>query len=99
MAKTYSRIDAVRKTANILKFLGDQREPVSPAEVSKAVEMPTGTVMCHLVTLEECGFAEMIGEKYRIGMGAAMLWARYKSLMESDRARIDRNLNQLDGGE
>ena len=94
---TYKRIEAVKRTGEILKYLANQKEPVSGADVAKAVDLQGGTVMCHLATLEDLGFVERIGDRVRLGMGVAMLWARVKSSLEADRANIDENLTKLDG--
>lgn len=92
---TYKRIAAVTKAGEILKYLANQKEPVAGAEVAKAVELQAGTVMCHLATLEDLGFVERIGDRVRLGMGVAMLWARVKSNKETDQAKINGDLRDL----
>jgi len=96
MKKTYRTIEAVRKAGEILNFLATQREPLSGADVGQAVGMATGTVMCHLATLEELGFVRSVGERYELGMGAALLWSRYKANRQAQRDAITRELRELE---
>jgi|GEM_PF-639552 len=105
MAKTYKQISSVRKAGDILRYLADAREPASGAEVGRAVSLPMGTVMCHLSTLEACGFVRRAGGsgagggdgRWELGMGLALFWARAKSKLEADRARIGREIETLEG--
>ena len=94
--KTYRTVEAVRKAGEILKFLAHQKEPVPGAVIGKAVGLATGTVMCHLATLEEMGFVRRIGDGYELGMGAALLWSRYKANREAQRAQIEKELEELE---
>ena len=50
---TYRRIASVRRANDILVFLGEQTGPVSGIEIAKALDLPHGTVMCHLCTHED----------------------------------------------
>ena len=96
MATTYKRIEAVRKTGEILKFLAGQKEPIPCPKIAQAVNLPTGTTMCHLATLEDLGFVSTVGDRFRLGMGLALFWARVRSGLEGDRARIDQDIKSLD---
>jgi DNA-binding IclR family transcriptional regulator len=49
--------------------------------------------MC--VTLEETGLLKQIGDKYELGMGNALLWARKKASLEGERDEINKELDQL----
>ncbi len=93
---TYKRIEAVRKTGEILKFLAGQKEPVPCPKIAQAVNLPTGTAMCHLATLEDLGFVSTVGDRFRLGMGLALFWARVKSTLEAERTRIEQNIKSLD---
>jgi DNA-binding IclR family transcriptional regulator len=97
MSKTYRRIEAVRKAGEILKYLAHQKEPVNGPEIAKALDMAEGTVMCHMATLEDLGFVQGVGDRFKLGMGLALIWARVKSSLEADRQRIDNNLKELEG--
>jgi DNA-binding IclR family transcriptional regulator len=92
---TYKRIAAVSKAGYILKYLADQKEPCSGADIANAVDLQLGTVMCHLATLEDLGFVQRIGDRVRLGMGIAMIWARVKSNLEGDKARIEKQLDEI----
>lgn len=96
---TYRRIDAVRKAADILKMLSNQKTPVTGGEVAQACGIPVATAMSHIATLGDAGFVESVGDGYRLGAAAAMLWARVKGNLEGDKARIERSLTQLEDGE
>ena len=96
MATTYKRIESVRKTGEILKFLAGQKEPVTGPKIAQAVSLALGTTMCHLATLEDLGFISMVGDRFRLGMGLALFWARVRSGLEADRARIDHDIKLLD---
>ncbi len=92
---TYRRIEAVRKTGEILKYLANIKEPATGPDIAKAVGLPTGTTMCHLATLEDLGFVLTIGERFQLGMGLALFWARVKSTLEAQRDNINNALNLL----
>lgn len=92
---TYKRIEAVKKAADILKHMGHRKEPVTGADVAQAVGIPVGTAMCHLVTLEDAGFVEPVGDRYMIGRQVALVWARVKGNLEAQRAKIDADLEEL----
>ncbi len=94
--KTYKRIEAVRKAGEILKFLANEKEPVSGQEIARAVNIPAGTVMCHMITLEELGFVVSVGERFNLGMALALMWARVKSTLEGEKERVEKDLNSLE---
>lgn len=98
---TYRRIAAVKLATDILKYLGEQREPVQGQGIASALDAPHGTVMCHLVTLEDAGFVQRVGDHWRVGMGLALIWARVKSNLEGQREKISRDLASIaiEGGE
>lgn len=94
--KTYRRIEAVRKADEILKHLGQTKEPVSGAAIAAAVGLPTGTVMCYLATHEDAGFVERIGDRYQVGLGLVLIKSRLKANLEGQRMLIDANLKELE---
>ncbi|MBI2354251.1 MAG: helix-turn-helix domain-containing protein [Deltaproteobacteria bacterium] len=95
MAQSYRRIESVTKTLEILEYLAAQKEPVSGPDIARAVGLPVGTIMCHVMTLEERNFIQRIGDRFRLGMMMAILWARVKSSLETQRDRIDRDLESI----
>lgn len=95
---SYRRIESVRKALEILEFLAHRKEPATAKELSVAVNIPEGTTMCHLVTMEDARFVRRVGDGYEVGMNAALVWARKKTLLESERDRVDRDLAKLTTG-
>jgi len=95
MATTYKRIEAVKKTTEIIDFLASVKEVATGAQIAQAVGLPAGTVMCHLSTLEEAGYVTGIGGGYKLGMKLALHWARVKSNLEGQRDRINRDLELI----
>jgi len=92
---TYKRIEAVKKAGEILKYLANQKEPVNGPAIATAVNLPVGTVMCHLATLEDLGFVESIGDRFVLGLGVGLFWSRMKSNLEAQKARIEQDLDRL----
>lgn len=95
---TYKRIEAVRKAGEILKFLARVKEPAGGTEIAAAVGLPAGTVMCSLATLEDLGFVQGVGDRYRLGLGLALIYARVKSGLEAERVRLEDTIKKLDNG-
>lgn len=93
--RTYKRINAIKTTIAVIKYLSDRREPVSGTDAAAALEMQYGTLMCHLVTLEDAGMVRRVGDHWELGDGMALLWARKKSRLLSARDRIDQTLTEL----
>jgi len=96
--RTYKRIESIRKGNEILKYLGQMKEPASGPEIAAAVGLPTGTVMCYLATHEDAGFVQRIGDRYQVGLGLVLIKSRLKSNLEGQRMLIDANLKELDSG-
>ncbi len=92
---TYTRIAAVEKTIQVLRFLADQKEPVSGRAVALALDIPVGTTMCHLVTLEDQRMVRRIGEHWELGDGMAIFWARRKAQLEVGIARMKNTLTDI----
>ena len=62
--KSYTKIGAVQKSIEIMKFMAREVQPVSPTEISNAVGIPFHTVMSHLATLEDDGLVQKVYERY-----------------------------------
>lgn len=92
---SYNRIAAVTKALQILRFLADQKKPVSGKEVASAMGMAHGTVMCHLATMEDERFVRKAGEHFELGQEAGLLWARRKSSLAANITRSHGELNEL----
>lgn len=98
MSTTYRRIGAVKTTADLLQFLSRQKEPVTGSAVAEGLGLPTATVMCHLVTLEDAGLVRKIADGYELGMKIMLFWAAYKSKLEERIARDTADLQRLNEG-
>jgi len=97
MTKSYREIEAVTKTVGIIKFLSTQKEPVSVLDIAQAVNMPLGTVACHLKTLEKAEYVRSYGNTFSIGGELARIWARQVAVMEGKRDRLDKEIKILKG--
>jgi len=92
---SYKRIEAVVKTGHILKYLGNQKTPVNGLDIARAVGLPVGTTMCHLVSLAEHGFVRQLSDGWELGLGLALIWARVKSNLEGQRDRVNRDIETI----
>lgn len=95
---TYKRISAVKISVDIMRFLADQRDPVSGNDIAAGVGIKYGTVMCHLATLEDERFARRINgvDAFVLGQEAALLWSRCKSNLQANKDRIDNDLKEME---
>lgn len=95
--KSYNRIAAVTKACDILGVLAEAKEPLTGNEVAVRVQLPVGTVMCQLVTLEDAGLVQEVGGGWKLGMKMAVYWARIRSSMEAERDRLNNNIKSIGG--
>lgn len=92
---TYKRIGAVKTTLNILRFLADQKEPVTGREIAVALGMPHGTCMCYLATLDDDGVVRQSGECFELGMAMSMFWAKTRDREEKRMNDAKQNLKSI----
>lgn len=81
----------------VLRYLAEQKTPVSGTAVAEALGIKYGTTMCHLATLAEGRFADRVGEHWELGHEVAMLWARKRAQLAAGKSRIENELDQLGG--
>jgi DNA-binding IclR family transcriptional regulator len=93
---TYTRINAVKVSVAILRYLAEQKQPVTGQDVARATGEKHGTVMCHLATLEDERLVRSVGGAYELDMGLALFWARKKSQLQGQIERATVELNQLE---
>lgn len=93
---SYKRIKSITLSNSILKFLADQRQPVSGQDIARALGAKYGTVMCCLATHIDDQFVELQGDNFRIGQALAHFWARRKAHLESTKTRCEEELKQLE---
>ena len=92
---TRYRIETVFQAGQILKAIADAKGAVGSSEVAKTLGITANTAYRMCVTLEELGFLAQIGDKYELGMGLALFWARKKAMLEGERACIETQLMEL----
>ncbi|MEU0488415.1 IclR family transcriptional regulator [Nocardiopsis changdeensis] len=73
------RIQSIERAAAILRLLAGGARGLSLAEISRSLELPKGTVLGILRTLQHVGFVEQDPEsgRYRLGGGMLSLGTRY----------------------
>lgn len=98
MATTYRRIKAVSTTLEILEALAESKVPVTGSTLAEQTGVPFPTVMCHLATLQDRGYVQVIGDQYRLGMKLAVFWARMKSMKETELQSVESDLRLLNQG-
>ena len=94
--KSYRRIKAVSLSNAVLKFLADQKRPVSGKEVAEGIDAKYDTVLCHLATHEADLFVERVGEYFKLGQGAARLWARKQAHLKALINKSEDELTELE---
>jgi DNA-binding IclR family transcriptional regulator len=89
-------IDLIRKANDVLKALADSREPMSIAQImEKMPEFTKNGAFRLCVTLETIGWITQVGERYELGTGLSLLWAKKKAMLEEQRKHIDEALALL----
>jgi len=90
------RIETVFQAGQILKAVAQAKELVGPSDIARELDITVNTAFRMCVTLEELGFLQQIGDRYQLGMGLALFWARKKSGLEVERERIESDLKSLE---
>lgn len=94
--KSYRKIKAVSLSNAILKFLADQKHPVSGNDIAAGIDAKYDTVLCHLATHEADLFVERVGEHFKLGQGAALLWARKQAHLKAVISKSKDELTELE---
>lgn len=89
------RIGSVYQAGLVLKAIAESRGAMGAGEVAKALSITSNTAFRLCVTLEELGFLKQVGDKYELGMGLALFWARKKAMLEGERERIEKDLESI----
>ncbi len=92
---SYTKIGAVQKSIEIMKFMASEVQPVSPTEISNAVGMRFHTVMSHLATLEEGGLVQRRYERYELGIFWGVTWESIKQSRVSMRDSANNDLAKI----
>jgi len=89
------RIETVHQAGRILKHIAESKGAVGSSDVATALGITGNTAFRMCVTLEELGFLQQVGDRYELGMGLALFWARKKASLEGERISIERDLAEL----
>lgn len=92
---SYRRVEAVKVAVKILRHMSEQGDMVSGQDIARAIDMPHGTVMCHLATLEDERLVRCVGGAWELDMGMSHFWARRKAMLEGRIMRDKAELEQL----
>ena len=100
MAKnSYTRIASVAKACEIIAIVAEARAPITGNEVAARTQLPVGTVMCQLMTLEDAGLVEEMRDGWRLGFKMAVYWARIRSAKEFERDKLNVEIKAIGGDE
>jgi DNA-binding IclR family transcriptional regulator len=75
--------------------VAESKGAVGSTEIAASLNIKVNTAYRMCMTLEELGFLKQVSEKFELGMGLALFWARKKATLEGERASIDRDIDQL----
>lgn len=90
------RIEAVYQAGQVLRAVAESKGAIGASDIAKNLEITVNTAFRMCVTLEELGFLKQIGERYELGMGLALFWARKKATLEGERNKIESDLKSLE---
>lgn len=97
--KSYRRIKSVKLAAQIIKFIARHDKPVSANSIADGVGVPVGTVMCHLVTLEDAGFVKNTGDHYGLGAYFTVIRLAVKRSLKLKLEQIQSDLDLIETAE
>ena len=90
------RIEAVYQAGQVLKTVAESKGAVGPSDIATNLGITVNTAFRMCVTLEGIGFLKQIGDKYELGIGLALFWARKKAMLEGERENVSRELASLE---
>jgi hypothetical protein len=86
-------IETVLQAGRVIKTIAESKEPVSAGDIVKAIGLSTNIAFRMCITLESLGWIRQIGDKYELGMGLALLWARKRTQLQE---KIKTHTTELD---
>jgi len=89
------RIAAIAQAGEVLKVVANSREAMGSSEIARLTGLTGNTAFRICFTLEELGFLTRVGDRYELGMGLALFWARKKAMLENQRMKIDSHLKSI----
>lgn len=81
------RIASLHTAGKILKAIAEAREPQGSADIAKRLDIPVNMAFRMIETMTEMGWLAKINDKYELGMGLALFWARKRAQLETVVAR------------
>lgn len=101
VAKSCRKIEVLIAADAILNVIANSKEQIGISEIAKETNLTNDSVFRQIGTMEELGWVRKLGDGYALGMRLSIFWARKKSMLESERENINRQLDQLgvDDGE
>lgn len=96
MMKSYRRIESDMKLIEIMEYLVQQSEPKSGSDIGRALDMPHGTVMCHLASLLDAKWIKQTGAAYEPGLRLMGMYSAFKMGLVGHIAGKQRDLNTLE---
>jgi len=95
-AKSYNPVQSDHKYIDIIEHLFQQPGPVSGTAIAKALGIPHGTVMSHLVVAVERKWARQTGELYEPGLRLMGMYSAFKMGLVGQRDALDRKIAILE---
>lgn len=88
-------VESLEKACEMLKFIAEQRHPVTASEAGRAVGLGSNTAFRYCWTLDKVGFLDRIGDRYALGSRLAMIWAKRKAIVENTIQTASTELEEL----
>lgn len=89
------RIESVFQAGQVLRVVAESKTVMGSSEIAAVLGITVNTAFRMCATLEELGFLKQVGEKFELGMGLALFWARKKASLEGERMVIERDITEL----
>jgi DNA-binding IclR family transcriptional regulator len=96
-AKSYKIIKGSLVTLRVLEHFTTLPAPVAVKDISDELQLPHGTLMTHLATLEHAGYLQLLNSSYyglTNKMGKA--WADRKRQLSEQSQKINKQLKELE---
>ncbi len=89
------RIETVHQAGQVLKTVANSKEPMGAIAIAKSLDIKSNTAFRICQTLDEIGFLKQVGDRYELGMGLALFWARKKASLETKREAVESDLDSI----
>lgn len=93
---TYNPVLSNYKFIDILEYIFQQTGPVTATQISKALDIPHGTVMSHLKPALERKWIKQTGDLYEPGLRIMGMYSAYKMGLVNKIDTLQRDLNTLE---